>query len=123
MSTQQVIASLPLALPRTHRKKNKPGFGQDDVTPRSDGSYERVSVKRPQCLFAVTMVPVAGLPGIQSSLVCLVYAGCDAYLMATARTCFMSVSPIMTFSMPSIFSVDMPSSTHFKKISATRARS
>jgi hypothetical protein len=43
--------------------------------------------------------------------------------MQTDRTCFRSVSPIMIFSMPSIFSVRMPLATAATKISATRARS
>ena len=43
------------------------------------------------------------------------------YLIQTARTCAMSVTPSSTFSMPSCFSVRMPCSSAVANISATRA--
>ena len=45
------------------------------------------------------------------------------YLMHTDRTCFRSVMPSMTFSMPSILSVRIPVSTAAENSSPTRARS
>ncbi len=45
------------------------------------------------------------------------------HLMQTDLTIFRSVSPISTFSMPSIFSVRMPLFTALENNSATRARS
>ena len=45
------------------------------------------------------------------------------YFIQTARTCFKSVSPISTFSMPSIFRVRMPLATQAVNSVTTLARS